>query len=171
MMSDLSPKTCFHLICGSTGAGKSTYAKRLADDLGGLYFAIDEWMVALFWKDSPDPIEFDWAMERVNRCEMQIAAMASQGVRRGLPAILDLGFTKASHREKFATIAKNADIDVKLHFVDVPAEVRWERVQGRNAKKGETFAMEVNREMFDFVEGMWEAPDVAEMRALNGIRI
>jgi predicted kinase len=170
-MSSVKNTTAFHIICGSTGAGKSTYAKRLVDDIGGMHFAIDEWMVALFWKDSPDPIEFAWAMERVNRCEVQIAALAIQCVKRGVPAILDLGFTKAEHRQKFADIASLESIDVTLHYLDVPADVRWSRVQGRNANKGETFSLEVDRSMFDFVEGMWEAPDEAELAALNGRRV
>jgi predicted kinase len=161
----------FHLICGSTGAGKSTYAKRLSDEIGGIHFAIDEWMVALFWKDSPNPIEFEWAMERVNRSEVMIAAMAIQAVERCVPAILDLGFTKAAHRQKFADIAAEAGIEVALHYLAVPADVRWTRVQHRNAQKGETFSLEVNREMFDFVEGLWEAPSEAELLALNGKRI
>jgi predicted kinase len=169
MSNDLNP--AFHMICGSTGAGKSTYAKRLAADIGGIHFAIDEWMVALFWQDSPDPISFEWAMDRVNRCEVMIAAMAKQAVQRGVPAILDLGFTKAAHRQKFADIATAADIGFMLHFLDVPANVRWERVQGRNAQKGETFSLEVNRDMFDFVEGMWEAPTDAEMTNFNGQRV
>jgi predicted kinase len=164
-------KPAFHIICGSTGAGKSTYAKRLAYEISGIHFAIDEWMVALFWKDSPDPIEFEWAMERVNRCEVQIVAMAAQCIAHGVPAILDLGFTKAEHRQKFADIAEATGIDIALHFLDVPADVRWTRVQERNAQKGETFSLEVNRDMFDFVEGMWEAPNKAELVALNGRRV
>lgn len=166
-----STKPAFHITSGSTGAGKSTYANRLADEIGGIHFAIDEWMAALFWKDSADPIEFEWAMERVNRCEVQIAAMATQCVARGVPAILDLGFTKAAHRQKFADIAKAADIDVSLHFLDVSADVRWARVQQRNSQQGKTFSLEVNRDMFDFVEDMWEAPDEAEIARLNGRRV
>jgi predicted kinase len=161
----------FHIICGSTGAGKSTFAKRLADEIGGIHFAIDEWMVALFWKDSPDPIAFEWAMERVNRCEVQIASMAIACVKRGVPAILDLGFTKVVHRQKFWDIALGAGIEVALHYLNVPADVRWSRVQGRNANKGDTFSLEVDRGMFDFVEGMWEAPDEGELAALNGRRV
>jgi predicted kinase len=166
-MSD-SNNLAFHIICGSTGAGKSTYAKRLANDIGGVHFAIDEWMVALFWKDSPDPIEFEWAMERVNRCEEQIAATAIQCLTRGIPAILDLGFTKATHRQKFADIAASAGVNISLHYLEVPADVRWARVEQRNTQKGETFSLEVNRDMFNFVENMWEAPDEDEMRRLNG---
>jgi predicted kinase len=161
----------FHIICGSTGAGKSTYSRKLAEEVGGLHFAIDDWMVTLFWKDSPQPIEFAWAMERVNRCEAQIAKLALAGCARGVAAVLDLGFTKAEHRAKFAEIARAARVGVKLHFLDVAADVRWERVEGRNAEKGDSYSLEVNREMFDFVEGMWQPPDAAEMAALNGVAV
>jgi predicted kinase len=79
-----------------------------------------------------------------------------------------LGFTKAAHRQKFAKLAVDAQIPVVLHVLDVPVEERWTRVEARNASKGETYAMEVDRAMFDFVETMWELPDAAEMAALNG---
>jgi hypothetical protein len=60
---------------------------------------------------------------------------------------------------------------VALHFVDVPSKPRWQRVQKRNAEQAETFQFEVTRGMFDFIEGLWETPDEAEMAALNGRRI
>ena len=161
-------EAAFHLICGSTGAGKSTYAQTLAHDLGGLHFAIDQWMVTLFWQDSPHPIEFDWTMARIDRCEAMIFETAKQAVSIGVPVILDLGFTKAAHRQKFADLARQANAPVILHVLDVPVDTRWARVQARNATKGETYAMEVDRSMFDFVEAMWELPDPAEMAALNG---
>ncbi|AMS28806.1 MAG TPA: Zeta toxin [Hyphomonadaceae bacterium] len=164
-------EAAFHLICGSTGAGKSTYAQALASDLGGLYFAIDRWMVTLFWQDSPQPIEFDWTMARIDRCEAMIFETAKQAVSIGVPAILDLGFTKSAHRQKFAKLAAEAQIPVVLHVLDVPVEERWARVEGRNANKGDTYAMEVDRSMFDFVETMWELPDAVEMNALNGLLV
>ena len=37
-----------YLICGSTGAGKTTYAIRLSETVGAVRFSIDEWMAALF---------------------------------------------------------------------------------------------------------------------------
>ena len=88
------------LVVGCTGAGKTTYARKLADDMGAIRFLIDEWMVPLFGPDQPTPIRFDWMMERVNRCEAMIFATVRQIVARGGTAVLDLGFTKNAHREK-----------------------------------------------------------------------
>jgi predicted kinase len=45
-----------HLISGSTGAGKTTYASQLSERLKGVRFSIDEWMAALFWMDTPQPL-------------------------------------------------------------------------------------------------------------------
>lgn len=159
------------LVVGCTGAGKTTYARQLADEMGGIRFSIDEWMVPLFGPDQPKPIRFDWMMERVNRCEAMIFTVVGQAVARGIPAVLDLGFTKREHREKFRTLCANAGLNVEVHFVDVPRETRWQRVQARNSEQGETFAMEVDRSMFDFMEGMWEPPLPDEWQANGGRRI
>ena len=60
---------------------------------------------------------------------------------------------------------------MRLHHLDVDAEERWLRVQRRNVERGDTYRLEVTREMFDFVETLWEPPMDAEFARLNGIRI
>jgi len=151
-----------YLIAGGTGAGKTTYARKLADEIGAIRFSIDDWMTTLFWMDSPDPMSFDWTMTRINRCEEQIWEAATQALDRGLPVILDLGFTKKAHRVKFKNLSEARGAEVTLYWVDVAAEERWRRVESRNAEKGETFAMDVPREMFDFMENEWEVPEGEE---------
>lgn len=160
-----------HLITGGTGAGKTTFALALAEETGGIRFSIDDWMTTLFWMDSPDPISHDWAMERIGRAESQIWTMAQQILTQGLSVILDLGFTKAAHRQKFYDLAREAGIEPQLHWVDISTAERWRRVESRNAEKGETFAMDVTRDMFDFMEGQWEAPTDTELKTNNAIRI
>ncbi len=161
----------FILIVGSTGAGKTTYARALTEDIGGLRFSIDEWMVPLFGPDTPKPIQFAWMMERVNRCEAMIWTMTRQAVTRGVPAVLDLGFTTFDHRQKFRDLAAEAGLSTAVHFIDVSRETRWTRVQQRNADQGETFAMHVDRGMFDFMETLWQLPVEAEWAANGGLRI
>ncbi|MFC7048006.1 AAA family ATPase [Emcibacter nanhaiensis] len=160
-----------HLVAGSTGAGKTTYSLALCKELGAIHIPIDEWMTTLFWMDSPDPISHAWAMERIGRVEAQIWTLVQKLAEQGVPVVLDLGFTKREHRQKFAALAREAGLPLQLHYVDVPAEERWARVEKRNAEKGETFAMEVTRDMFDFMESMWQAPEAAEIADLNGVRV
>ncbi|WP_419814890.1 AAA family ATPase [Glacieibacterium sp.] len=168
----MAPVPTIHLVCGSTGAGKTTYSLALTERLGGVRFSIDEWMATLFWQDSPQPIEFAWSIERVERCRAQIWNVAAQLGARGVPAILDLGFTTFDSRAKIARLSRDAGLVPQLHFVDVDADERWRRVAQRNVGQGETrhLAFDITREMFDMIEAMWEAPDAAEMTELNGMR-
>ncbi|MFM5885425.1 MAG: AAA family ATPase [Novosphingobium sp.] len=159
------------LVVGCTGAGKTTYARTLADAIGGVRFSIDEWMTALFWPDSPQPLQFAWTMERIGRCEALIFDNVRQLATRGVPAVLDLGFTTKVHRDKFRTLADEAGLLAAVHFIDVPADERWYRVNRRNKERGETYAMQVDRDMFDFMEGLWEPPAEAEWRQGGGCRI
>ena len=161
-----------HLVCGSTGAGKTTYALELNARLGAVRFSIDEWMTTLFWRDTPQPLDPAWSMDRIERCLAQIGALVLQIGGRGVPCVLDLGFSQKQSRARFAKFAQEAGLPVQLHFIDVPAAERWRRVQARNAQKGETHQLEfaVTREMFDFVEGLWEPPNDEEMLAYDGIR-
>jgi predicted kinase len=159
------------LVVGCTGAGKTTYARHLAQELSAVRFSIDEWMTKLFWMDSPQPIRFDWTMERIDRCETQIFAMVKQLAACGVPTILDLGFTKKAHRDKFRELAVESGLSLQVHFIDVPADERWLRVDRRNSERGETYAMNVDRQMFDAMESMWEPPREAEWRAGGGCRI
>ena len=162
-----------HLVCGSTGAGKTTYAVRLAEELGAVRFSIDEWMSALFWMDAGHPFEPAWAMQRVQRCAGLIWRTARDVCLRGAPCVLEIGLTTAEVRARYAGLAREAGLQVKLHLVDAPVEVRWARVRARNAEAGETgqLPFELTREMFDFVETMWETPSDAELTACDGVRI
>ncbi len=156
------------IVTGATGAGKTTYARDLAKRLGGIRFSIDDWMTTLFWMDSPQPIAFEWTMARIARCEGQILEQVAALSALGIPSILDLGFTRIDHRTRFADAARTMGATAALHWINVPTEERWRRVEQRNAEKGETFAMAVDRAMFDFMEGQWQPPSDAEISVMNG---
>ena len=160
-----------HLVCGATGAGKTTYALALSNRLGAINFSIDAWMVTLFAPDMPQPLNWAWISERVTRCESQITETAFQLGRMGISSILDLGLLRADHRQRVAEAVLASGQAVQLHFIDVEATERWRRVNARNAEKGETFHLTVTREMFDFVENIWQPPTTGEMAAFKGVRV
>ena len=163
------PEPLIHLICGSTGAGKTTYARALSRRIGAVHFSIDEWMAALFWMDNPNPADPAWAIERVERCMVQIWAVVRQVATRGVPCVLDFGFGMADLRARFANLAREADQTVRLHVRDIPAEERWRRVQQRNTDGSGQLAFAITREMFDFVETMWHPPTADEVKSMSGI--
>lgn len=163
-------KPTIHLVAGSTGAGKTTFSMRLADEEGALRLSIDEWMAALFGPDQLAQIQFAWMMERVNRCEAVMWTVALDAARRGLSSVIDCGLTRADHRRKWADLAREAGLPVVLRHLDVPVEEHWRRVERRNTEQGDTYRLTVTREMFDFVETLWEPPTADEMAVLDGVR-
>jgi len=160
-----------HLICGSTGAGKTTYANKLRQQLGALHLSIDDWMVTLFAPDTPPQVSWPWIEERVLRCEQQILATALELAPTGVPSILDLGLQRTDQRRRIAERAMAAGVGVRLHFLDIDVTERWRRVERRNDRQGETFRVKVTRPMFDFIETIWQPPTPEEVSALDGVRI
>ena len=123
---------------------------------------------------TPAPLFFGnkSAKGALERCLTQIWAVVLRIAARNVPCVLDIGLGQAQSRARFAELARIAGLSVQLLFIDVPAEERWRRVEARNAQKGETYQLgfDITREMFDFVEGLWEPPTDAEMLAYNGVR-
>ncbi len=153
-----------HLIIGSTGAGKSTYAKRLAEKDGAIIFSIDEWNNTLYLMDKGENDGIDWMLERIERSENMIWSLCVQLDMQSQEVILDLGFSKFDHREKFRILADDFNIDYKLHFLDFPKDVRLDRVLNRNTVKGDTYIFDVNKDMFDFMETRFEMPSKTELK-------
>ncbi|MCG6904602.1 MAG: ATP-binding protein [Rhodobacter sp.] len=157
-----------HLICGLTGAGKTTYAESLRRDLAGVRFSIDDWNARLFFMDREPTSDFNWFYERVQRSCAQMRDTAEQVLEAGIAAVFDCGFTDLKERTIFYDWAQDIGRPVTLHFLDVARETRWARVQQRNTERGATFAIEVTPQMFDFMETIWQAPDAAEVQGTGG---
>jgi len=155
-----------HAIFGPSGAGKTTYAHAFARREGAVAFILDEWMARLFAPDMPQPIEFDWMMERVQRCEAQIWSTAAAVLAAGKPVILDMGLMRKVDRDRVREIAEGAGLPLQFHYVTAPAESRRARVAERNVVRGENFSIEVTTDMFEFVEGIFEVPDAAELEGV-----
>jgi predicted kinase len=147
-----------HLVCGSTGAGKTTFAIELARRENAVRYSIDEWMTALFWMDAPPGGDFDWVMERIGRCEALIERQSLRDLADGRGVVLDLGFSRQDHRARWLSWAHGAGLSPVLWFVDAPVEVRRARTAQRNHDKGETFTLNVDDATFDWMEGHFEPP-------------
>ena len=156
-----------HLICGSTGAGKTTFAEQLASDRGAVRFSIDDWMVGLFGADAPAALSPCWIAPRVARCEERIWEVVRPLAVLGVSSVLDLGFQTVSQRDRWASLASSAGILVEVHVLDVGADERWRRVDARNQSRGETYKLTVTRSMFDYVERTWARPTQAEVDTLE----
>jgi len=155
-----------HLIVGNTGAGKSTYAKRLKQEKGGVIFTIDQWNKVLFLPDKTSSDGFDWFMERIHRSESLMMELIIQLESNQTDSILDLGFSTFDHREKFREFARQKGFECTLHYLDVPSTIRKQRVKQRNLEKGDTFEFEVSDDDFAFMESHFEPPKMVELELM-----
>lgn len=151
------------MICGPMGAGKTTHARRLAAETGGLRFSIDEWMLRLFGADLPPAPDYAWIGARVMRCHAQIWAVAEAAAACGLPVILDLGFGSRAERDAMRQRIAAAGHVAELRYLTAPRATRQARIRQRNAARGETYAFEVTDGMFAALDARFEAPEADEV--------
>lgn len=152
-----------NVIFGPSGAGKTTYANAFARREAAVAFILDEWMARLYGPDIPAQVEYPWLVERVGRCEAQIWSTAAAVMATGTSVILDLGLMRKADRDRIREIAEAVELPLQWHYVTAPQEARRARVAERTQVHGKSFALQVTPDMFEFVEGVFEAPTPEEL--------
>lgn len=154
-----------HLIIGPVGAGKSTFALHLRRERRAVSLNLDDWMAALFGKDERPAVGvLDWYVERRDRCLEQIWKVTESVLGVGTEVVLEVGLIQRRERHAFYDRVDTGGHPLTVYLLDAPRELRWERVEGRNQEKRETFSMEVPRHIFELASDMWEPPEEEECR-------
>jgi predicted kinase len=124
-----------HLIVGLPCSGKTTLARQLETKYSALRLTTDEWHIRLFGHDYWDDMtESDEAKHdsRHDSVECIMWDVAARVLVLGVDVILDFGCWVRSQRDEFRSRAEKLGADFKIHFVDVPEEVLFERLEARN---------------------------------------
>ncbi len=120
--------------------------------------------------DAPTAGTFEWISERIARCEDVIWAQLLQSQRQDHDCILDLGFSEPTQRQKFYDLLRSANLAYELHYLSIPCDERWRRVERRNKNIGAASVL-VTKETFDWMESYFVAPSESELRANSGVVI
>src|SRR5215813_1810636 len=115
------------LLCGLPGAGKTTLARRLAQEVPAVRFGADEWMARLR-VDLHDE-------EMRDRLEGLFWELAQELLRLGTSVILEFGSWVRAERDEKRLGARALGVGVELHYLDVPAEELWRRIEQRNNER------------------------------------
>lgn len=154
----MTNKPTLVLICGLPGAGKTTLSRQLAKSISATLLNPDEEMVNrkldLLDETARAIVEADqW--ER-----------AQELLKDGKSVIMDNGFWARKERDNLRLEARRLGVGVKLHYLDVPIDELWKRIELRN-KTPENNGVELNRKQLENAAGCMQAPDHEEMKLFD----
>jgi predicted kinase len=141
------------LLCGLPGSGKTTTARRIAAETGGVRFCPDDWMAALgvnlFDEETRAKIEaLQWQL-------------AQELLALGHTVIIEWGVWSRSERDVVRERARELGARVELVYLDVPVDVLLERLEVRNIELPHGTTVITRENLLSWV-GLFEAPDAEE---------
>jgi predicted kinase len=142
------------LTCGLPGAGKTALARQLGADRSAVRLSKDEWLTAL--GSSP------WDTPTREKVEHELWRLAQEILRLGLSVVLDFGLWARIERDEMRSAARGLGVGVELHYLDVPTDVLWRRIQARNSQSPWD-SYPIRRADLDGWLLLFQAPDAAEM--------
>ncbi len=142
------------LTCGLPGAGKTTLARRLAADRGAVRLTKDEWL----WALGASP----WDAPTNDKVERELWRIAREIVSLGVSVVLDFGLWARVERDEMRTVARNLEVAVELHYVNVPIDLLWRRIQARNLEPPWDGAPIPRARLIEWASTFQE-PDAAEL--------
>ncbi|MDO8150558.1 ATP-binding protein [Isoptericola sp. b408] len=112
------------LVCGPAGAGKSTHARRLADDgYAVLSFDAEAWRRGL--RDHPVDAEDAAAVHAHLQRELL------RHVAAGDRVVVDTSFWSRSSRDAYRDLLRPHGVEPVVHLLDTPRDVVLERLAAR----------------------------------------
>ena len=127
----MSDTPTIHLMCRLVAAGKTTVARRLAQQLPAVRLSRDEWMLRLHGGRYDDPAY----VERLGPCTELMWDVALAVLAAGSSVVLDWNFWSRALRSEARQRAAAAGANLMLDWVDPPIDEVVERARLRSARK------------------------------------
>jgi predicted kinase len=114
----------------------------------------DEWLWAL---DSTP-----WDEPTRDKVEHQLWHLGQELLRLGVSVVLDFGLWARIERDEMRCAARGLGVGVELHYLAVPADELWRRIDARNSEPPWN-GNPIRRADLDRWLCVFEAPDAAEL--------
>ena len=155
---DTQRKAKLIFMCGKMAAGKTTFARELAEREDAVLLIQDTFLETLYpgeIVDIPGFVKFSSRLK--DSLTLHICALLSKGVS----VVLDFPGNTSTQRAWFRTLFEQADAAHELHFIDTPDEVckRQLRDRSRNLPSGTAWTTDAE---FDAITAYFEAPASGE---------
>ncbi len=141
-------------FCGKMAAGKSTLAKKIAQQEGVILLVQDEWLDALFPGDIVDIPGFVQYSSRLNKVlTPHLCSLLSQGIG----VVLDFPGNTRTQRAWFRELIDHTGAEHELHYIDVSDELCKQQLKERSKGLPEGSAFTTDAE-FDAITHYLQAP-------------
>jgi predicted kinase len=157
-----------YLICGMSGAGKTTLAKKLESNMSAVRLCGDEF-ISVIIKDKNDKEELDRLR---NPIEQVMWDLTKKLLAVGVNVILDNGFWSQEERLHYLSSARqlNSSAKVFLHYLDIPTEIIWNRINKRNFSLPSD-CFHITRNDLDQWMRWFTPPDQDEIKLYDGYEV
>jgi predicted kinase len=155
-VTDSGPSATLYVMVGLPAAGKTTRARRLAEQHRALRLTPDEWMIPLFGEPDADG--------KRDVVEGRMIWLAEQALRLGTSVVLDFGVWSRDERWALRSLAADAGAACELVYLPVRPGEQWRRVQARRATAPRS-TFELRQTDLAAYEAMFEPPDDEELAA------
>ena len=146
-------------IIGKICSGKTTYAKSLP----GVLLSVDDFMLPLFGQNC------ELIQANLNTVQDCLMKLALDILASGVDVIFDQGYWSRAERERVAAFFRKHKIEVQWHYVNIPQELRKQRIEQRNAaiQAGLLKAYYVSPGLFAKCDELFEEPEELEIYAVK----
>jgi predicted kinase len=124
----MTNKATVHLMCGLPGSGKTTLAKKIAQERPALRFTLDVWMMNLYDHSIYDPA-YGLCVER---CQTVIWETGRQALTNGLDIVLDWSLWSKERRQTWRERIEEAGFQHQLYYFNIPLPLLQTRLHIRN---------------------------------------
>jgi predicted kinase len=153
----MKPKATVYVLCGFIGAGKTTFAKKLAEQTGAVRITKDEWLIQMVGND---PTIDGYADYDSRMCALS-RDVAFQLAAKGIDVIIDEGVWEKELRGILRNRAEDVGAQAIVYFLDTPIETIRERVARRNMTATKD-SFKISEELLDFYLQYWDPPSEDE---------
>jgi predicted kinase len=154
--SSINPRLI--LICGLPGSGKTTRAKELAASMRAVRLCPDEWKhdLGIDYYDEPARV----------RLETRLWSLAQELLELGQSVIMENGFWAREERDQLRQAARALGVPVELHYLNLPFDELWRRVEMRNELAPPGAAPIARADLQRWAQ-QFEAPDADELKLFD----
>jgi predicted kinase len=146
-----------YIIQGFLGAGKTTYSKKLAEEVQAIRLNGDEWCENHF---SSQQLDENWNLCFSKAIET-LWEEAENNLRNGKSVILDFGFWTKESRDFAISKAMELKVQTEHHYIYAPDNILLERLRHRKGSVAEK-----NLNSFSELKKYFEIPSNEEQVTL-----